>query len=110
GWMENVKPYNIFNYSDEDIKAMLQNLRNDSSRKGIVCFASTCDAIANYLDSIRCEPENFNITSIIANSDSLSCHTKERMEHYFKVPVLSRYSNMECGMIAQQESLSGNFF
>src|SRR5690606_3642568 len=84
-WMENIRPYSIFNHSDEDIKNLLENLRNDKSNKGVFVFASTCDYIADYLDSINAEPENFNITSFITNSDSLNSQTKEKMEYYFMI-------------------------
>jgi len=109
-WMENIKAYSIFNYTDADIKDLITNLKKDRSRKGIVCFASTCNAIINYLDSVRAMPQNYNITSIITNSDALDNRTKDRMEYYFQVPVVSRYSNMECGMLAQQSRSGGYEF
>ena len=109
-WMENIKPYSIFNYTDKDIEKLLDDIKKDKSDKGIVCFASTCDAIVNYLDAIKAEPCNYNIKSIIANSDALSNHTKDKMEKYFQVPTLSRYSSMECGMLAQQNYSGGYAF
>lgn len=109
-WMENIIPYSIFNYTDEHIKKLIEDVKNDKSRKGVVCFASTCDVIVNYLDSINADPYDYNIKSIIANSDELSNTTKDKMEKYFKVPTLSRYSNMECGMLAQQSNKGGYEF
>jgi phenylacetate-CoA ligase len=109
-WMENIKPYSIFNYTEKDIEQLLNDLRQDTSRKGLVCFASTCEVIVKYLDAKNAAPENFNITSVITNSDALSNYVKDKMEHYFKVPVVSRYSNMECGMLAQQNRSGGYFF
>lgn len=101
-WAENIKPYSIHNYTNQDIHELLSRLRKDKSRKGVVCFASTCDVLVNYMEEHDIEPYNYNINSIIANSDALSIHTKDKMEKYFMVPTLSRYSNMECGMMAQQ--------
>lgn len=109
-FLENIKPYGIKNYTNKDIKALLDNLSQDSSEKGIVCFASTCDVIANYLDETNSKPLDYNIKSIIANSDALSNHTKDKITHYFQVPTLSRYSNMECGMLAQQSYSGGYHF
>jgi len=109
-WMENIKPYSIFNYSDKDIENLLDDIAKDKSEIGIVCFASTCDVIVNYRDANKAEPFNYNIKSIIANSDALSNHTKDRMEKYFQVPTLARYSNMECGMLAQQNYSGGYEF
>ena len=101
-WMENIIPYSIFNYADEDIAKLIEDLKSYKSECGIVCFASTCDVIVNYLDSINAKPFNYRISSIIANSDALCNHTKDRMEKYFQAPILSRYSSMECGLIGQQ--------
>ncbi len=101
-WMENIKPYSIFNYTDKHIKKLIENIKKDTSEKSILCFASTCDVIINYFDSINAKPYDYNIKSIITNSDALSDRTKDKMEEYFQVPTLSRYSNMECGMLAQQ--------
>ncbi|ULC58289.1 CoF synthetase [Flaviramulus sp. BrNp1-15] len=109
-FMENIKPYNILNYTDEDVAQLLTDLNEDNSRKSIFCFASTCDVIVNYLDKINSKPLNFNIKSIITNSDELKTTTKDKMEKYFQVPVLSRYSNMECGMLAQQNYSGGYEF
>jgi phenylacetate-CoA ligase len=109
-WMENIVPYSIFNYSNNDIANLISRLKKDQSQKGIVCFASTCDVIVNYLESINSEPIEANIRSIIANSDALTNYTKDKMEFYFKVPTLSRYSSMECGMVAQQDFKGGYDF
>lgn len=105
-WMENIIPYNILNYTDKDIAKLIEDIKSYKSECGIVCFASTCDVIVNYLDSINAKPFNYKISSIITNSDALSNHTKDKMEKYFKVSVLSRYSSMECGLIGQQNYYS----
>jgi len=109
-FIENIKPYNILNYTDEDVVQLLSNLKEDKSKKSIFCFASTCDVIVNYLDKIESKPFNFSIQTIITNSDELKKPTKDKMEKYFQVPVISRYSNMECGMLAQQNYSGGNEF
>ncbi len=106
-FLENIKPYNILNYTDKDVQNLLEDLKNDKSDKSIFCFASTCDIIVNYLDKIRSRKLNYKVKSIITNSDELKRSTKDKMEKYFQVPVLARYSNMECGMLAQQKVSGG---
>lgn len=101
-FLENIIPYNILNYTDEDVSKLLQDLKKDNSSKSIFCFASTCDFIVNYLDKIKSEPLNYNVKCVITNSDELKRSTKDKMEKYFNAPVVARYSNMENGMIAQQ--------
>lgn len=106
-FMENIKPYNIFNYTDADIEQLLLDLKKNKSSKSIFCFASTCDVIVNYLDKIKSQKLNYNVKTIITNSDELKKSTKDKMENYFNSPVLARYSNMECGMLAQQKTSGG---
>src|SRR5690606_28035998 len=70
--------------------------------KCIVCFASMCEVIVNYLDSKKTGPLKTKIKSIVTDGDALSKGTKDKMEYYFGVPVYARYGNMECGVMAQQ--------
>jgi phenylacetate-CoA ligase len=42
--------------------------------------------------------------------DALSKNTKDKMEYYFKITTLSRWSNMEAGMIVQQDYNGGHEF
>jgi phenylacetate-CoA ligase len=42
------------------------------------------------------------VKSIIAISETLNDNTRESLEKYFGVPAVSRYSNLENGIIAQQ--------
>jgi len=50
------------------------------------------------------------IISVIAMSESLDEHTKKYLEEHFGCPVVSRYANMENGIIAQQTPETGNDF
>lgn len=102
-WMENIVPHSIYSYTDEDFRYLLEKMKRDPHKKGLVGFASTYELLCNYLDKIESPPlHDYNVTSIIANSEALDMKTKKRMEYYFGVPAISRYSNMENGMLAQQ--------
>jgi phenylacetate-CoA ligase len=45
-----------------------------------------------------------DVKSIISMSESLNNYTRETLQKYFGIPVVSRYSNLENGIIAQQET------
>ncbi|MGK0324214.1 MAG: phenylacetate-CoA ligase [Psychroserpens sp.] len=47
---------------------------------------------------------------MIANAEALSTHTKESVKKYFGFDILSRYSNMENGILSQQISNEGDNF
>lgn len=111
------KAQNIMRLEVMDLKdsAYIDNfisiIRKDASTKSWIGYASAYEVICKYLDKINHEPiKDAKIKSIIAVSESVSDYTKERMLYYFGIPVISRYSNMENGILAQQTLDSGNDF
>ena len=82
---------------------MLENLEKDKSTKGWLGYPSGMEKMCNYLDQSGSGPLNCNIKSIIAMSEGLSHYVQSKMEYYFQAPVVSRYSNVENGIIAQQK-------
>ncbi|WP_340063249.1 CoF synthetase [Ascidiimonas aurantiaca] len=109
-WLQNVIQVEVIDFSDENIENLLIALASDQSEKGFLGYASSYQAICNYMERTEKKPKDYNITSIIAMSEGLSDSTKKGMEYYFKTPVVSRYSNMENGIIAQQLPKKGNDF
>ena len=109
-WLQNVVQVEAIDFSDEKIEKLLVALSADRSEKSFLGYASSYTAMCNYMERAEKKPADYNIKSIIAMSENLSDPTKEAMEHYFKTPVVSRYSNMENGIIAQQLPGQGNNF
>ncbi|MEP1488275.1 MAG: hypothetical protein ABJK28_07585 [Algibacter sp.] len=105
---QNFKTFGILNYTDADIEKLLNDFKKGSSEKCIVCFASMCEIIVNYLDSNNVVPMDNPVKSIVTDGDKLSKSTKDKMEKYFGIPVFARYGNMECGVMGQQDKLSGH--
>ncbi|XLS30771.1 CoF synthetase [Flavobacteriaceae bacterium M23B6Z8] len=101
-FLQNVVPVEASDLSDASIKNLLDTLKNDSSDKGFIGYASCFTTLVNYMQRKQLSPQDYKIHSIIAISEALPKETKELMEYYFKCPVVSRYSNMENGIIAQQ--------
>jgi len=99
---QNFSAYGVLNYTDEEIEKLLGEFTTGESGKCIVCFASMCEVIVNYLDSNNAQPLKTKVKSIVTDGDALSKGTKDKMEYYFGVPVYARYGNMECGVMAQQ--------
>lgn len=101
-WMQNIKPYSIFKHSETDLSDFLKDLKKDKRSKNILSYASTCEALVNYLDLIQSKSLTYNIKSIITDSDSLSNHTRSRLKKHLQTAVFARYGTMECGILAQQ--------
>ncbi|WP_299311827.1 CoF synthetase [uncultured Aquimarina sp.] len=101
-FIQNVRPINVFDLSENSVKDLIKILKNDTSNKGMLGYASSFDKICNYLDSINSEPIDCKLRSVIGMSERLDPSTKLSMKKYFGVDMISRYSNAENGMIAQQ--------
>lgn len=99
---QNFSAYGVLNYTDGEIEKLLKEFTTGERGKCIVCFASMCEIIVNYLDSKNAKPLDSRVKSIVTDGDALSKGTKDKMEYYFGVPVYARYGNMECGVMAQQ--------
>jgi phenylacetate-CoA ligase len=108
-WILNIVSHNISDLRDVDIKELLDNITNDKSNKGLLAYASAFDTICQYLDKINSKPIDCNMKSIIGMSERLSEYAKLSMEKYFGVPVVSRYSASETGILAQQNINESNF-
>lgn len=101
-WMQNMWTLDVIKLTDETIAGFLKDLKNNSSRKGFIGYASAYETICKYLEKNKSAAKDYNIHSIIAISESLNEYTKKSMKKYFSSPVVSRYSNIENGIMAQQ--------
>ena len=99
---QNIIPINVFDINDNYIKDFILKLKKDKSVKSWIGYASSFKDICKYLDKNNEEPINCNLQSVIAISESLSSYTKESIKKYFGANVVSRYSNVENGILAQQ--------
>ncbi len=109
-WIQNVRMVDVSNLDDNKISEIIDKLKKDKNKIGILSYASNLKAICKYLDKICSKPINCNLSSVIANSECLNEYTKDAFERYFMTPVFSRYSNEECGLLSQQVLGSENLF
>ena len=100
----------VLRLSDKVISGFLKQTKNMRNTAGIIGYASALEQIAQYLDRTVSKKLLTNISSIIAISETLSPDTKYTLNKYFEVPVISRYSNVENGILAQQCSGGKNEF
>ena len=101
-WVQNVMPIDVFNLSPDSIKILIDQIKNTSGNKSMIGYASIFNKICHYLDSIASGSIDCNLKSVVGISESLNPSTKESIKKYFDVDMVSRYSNAENGMIAQQ--------
>lgn len=109
-WLQNIAMYDVTTLGDTQIANFIQDIKSEVSAKGFLGYASAYEAICKYLDGIKSNPINCNVKSIIAMSEGLNEYTRQSMRKYFSVPAVSRYSNVENGIIAQQGIDSNEFY
>ena len=109
-WSQNVEACNVLELSDEAIEGLLEKINADKSNIGFIAYASAFDAICRFLDTNKNYKITAKVRSSIAMSEALNDYTKEAMKRHFKCKCISRYSNVENGMIAQQSLNGGNEF
>lgn len=101
-FMQNIQPKNILELNTNSIKELIKEVEKDKSRKGFIGYASGLEQICKYLDKTKSKPLKSNFRSVIAISERLNDYTRESVKKYFNTPIVSRYSNSENGIIAQQ--------
>ncbi|RTE53816.1 CoF synthetase [Arenibacter aquaticus] len=101
--LQNIRQLDVQDLDEPYIEKLIEELKKDKSIKGWLGYPSGFEKICNYLDKTGSGQLDCNIQSIIAMSEGLSHYVKSKMEYYFQAPVVSRYSNVENGIIAQQK-------
>lgn len=109
-WMQNIDMQNVANLGDEEIEKFINRISADTSVKGILSYASSLEAVCKFLDRSDYSAFNANVNSIIANSERLNKYTYDSIKKYFNTNIVSRYSNAENGILAQQKVENPNEF
>ncbi len=107
---QNIVPIDVFKMDDTRIQAFLEQVGSTDSPKSILGYASALDRIVKYIQQNPSDRSHANVVSVIAMSESLDLPTKKVLSDYFDCPVVSRYANTECGMLAQHTADLENDF
>ena len=102
-WLQNIVPVDVIHFNEKEIVRLLESLESDKSTFSILGYASALEEICKYLDKRNYSQVRSDIRSVIAISETLNEYTRASILRYFRVPVVSRYSNLENGIIAQQK-------
>lgn len=102
-FIQNLVMQDASDLSDKSMKEFLRKLESDKSEKSILAFASTLEALANYISRENLiNNNNISLECIISISETLPDGARSILQDTFHCPVISRYSNIENGFIAQQ--------
>jgi len=101
-YMQNIVECDAGVFTKDALEQLLNQLREDVASKSMLAYSSTYEALATKIAEYNLSTEGIQMTSIITMSERLPEHSKEALRTMFCCPVVSRYSNMENGFIAQQ--------
>ena len=105
--IERQKQDNCFNiyysyFDDASIKQMLDEMESFDP-KMIIAYGSVWKEIANYIYEGKAKPCGMNVKAIMSEAEHLEERTRTILENYFQCKVYSRYGDMECGVLAQED-------
>ena len=101
-FLQNIHQIDVEELTDEYLDRLVNRLKSDPSPKGWLGYPSGFDKIIRFLEKRQMDPLECNVRSIIGMSEYFPEQTREKMSFYFNCPAVSRYSNVENGILAQQ--------
>lgn len=108
--LQNIAMYSVDDLTNENISKLVNELERNNSNNNLLIYTSALDSICQYMDKNPERKINKKVNSIIAIAEALGSEVKKKAEKHFGREVLSRYSNSENGILAQQRKGSaGNF-
>ncbi len=108
-FLQNIVPVDVLNLK-ANVHHVIEELNKNASPVSFIGYVSAFETICKELHKDNTLSNTLRVNSIITMSESLNDYTKDAVEKYFGCPVLSRYSNIENGIIAQQTMDDHNNF
>ena len=94
---KNIRMLNV-----EDLEEIRKTMKEDKHIRFIQGYASSLDILSHYLLEKHDKPQMFNIETVISIAEQLKENTRENLVRIFNCSVVSRYSNQENGILAQE--------
>ncbi len=109
-WAQNIFPISISDLTPANIDRIIDMLGKEKRPVSILGYASTLETICQYLDRNNPRHSITGVNAIIAIAENLNDNTKDALKKHFNAAIVSRYSNNENGIIAQQLASGGTEF
>ncbi|MFS4481975.1 CoF synthetase [Hyunsoonleella sp. 2307UL5-6] len=109
-FLQNIKMINVKDLNPNTISKMIKILEKGNSTNAFIGYPSAFKEICKHLDTINSKPLKAKVSSMIANAEPLGDPLKKSIKKYFGFDILSRYSNMENGILSQQVIDGGDVF
>ncbi|WP_306589632.1 phenylacetate--CoA ligase family protein [Geothrix sp. 21YS21S-4] len=106
---ENAIMFDVSSLDEARLESLRALLRSDTGIRCIMGYPSTFEPLMQYMERRGDDFEAAHLRSIITISERLSDATRKALQERFKCIVVSRYSNQENGILAQQCPERGEF-
>lgn len=100
--MRHIDPCDVFTLTNDTIHELITRLNKSKKPVNFKGYVSAFEKICRYIETLPKNPIKFKTGSIITTSESVNDYTKYVVKKYFGVWPVSRYSNLENGVMAQQ--------
>lgn len=100
-WMENIEAVDVTQLSDANLSILIEKFRSEDAPFAILGYPSALESVCRYLNKHHPGIKIANAVSVITMSEALNEYTKIAIKKFFGVNAVSRYSNIENGIIAQ---------
>lgn len=106
---KNEIPVDISVLNDSNLESLRFLLKKDKSINEMMGYASTHKKLVQYLEKCGDSSDDFHLRVIISGSEMLEASVKSSLQKMFGCSVISRYSNQENGVLAQQRKDSDDY-
>lgn len=107
---QNIIPIDVILLSDAQIKDIIIEIESNKDKPyNILGYVSALEQIIRYCENNNIKQVEGMLQSIITMSEGLSFETKQKLQNLFNCSVVSRYSNLENGIMAQQQFNDNRF-
>lgn len=108
--LQHISTIDVQNLNDSEIKKLIENFKNHPHQTHTVLgYVSALENIIRYCEKNKITNFQCDFSGVITMSEGLLKETRLKLQELFQCPVVSRYSNIENGIIAQQERNSDYF-
>ncbi|MEO5787998.1 CoF synthetase [Gelidibacter sp.] len=108
--LQNISTIDVKNLTDAKIKKLIKEFKNKSHEvHSVLGYVSALEQIIRYCEKHHINDLHCKFSGVITMAEGLSSVTRGKLQKLFKCQVVSRYSNLENGIIAQQEIDSDDF-
>jgi phenylacetate-CoA ligase len=100
--IQNIIPIDTIQLNDKQIRILIHRMEKSRSTYGLIGYASALEQISRFFETNQINKVKADVRSIIAISESLNDYTRMSLKRVFGIAPVSRYSNIENGIIAQE--------